>query len=217
MGETLVPEEAPSSQDVSDTAPIQEAHHEVSAPQQTVDATPIQEAHREGSAPQGVLETTLTQKAYREVSVQPTPRLSDCAALHAHQAECERLRRAFRSPFIEAQATAIHRLTDADTCVANPAARNDGAPPFTSAASTSRQTALEDDHEKGQIAIAKTVDGVPRFCEEILASPEEMSDAGEQEENALEAKAANRTETAGKDKVAGDVITARESKKIENG
>lgn len=215
VGETLVPEEVPASQDVSDAASIQEAHHEVSAAQQTVDATPIQEAYREGSAPHGVLETTLTQKAYREVSVQPTPRLSDCAALLAHQAECERLRRAFRPPSIEAQATAIHRLTDTDTGIANPAARDDGAPPSTSAASTSQQTALEDDHKKGQIAIAKTVDGIPRFCEEILASPEEMSDAGEQNENALKARAVNHTEAAGQTKAADNVITARESKKIE--
>ncbi|CAD6580004.1 MAG: hypothetical protein ASARMPREDX12_009433 [Alectoria sarmentosa] len=83
-------------------------------------------------------------------------------------------------------------------------------------AGTSQQTALEDDSKKRSIDYATIVKEIPRLCEEISAPPEHVRDAAEQKENAPEAKAASQTEAARQDIAPANVITARESKKIEN-
>lgn len=85
----------------------------------------------------------------------------------------------------------------------------------TLSATAPQQTALEDVSEKLFVDTAKTADGTPRSCEETPAPPERMSDAAEQEKNAPEANATDHTETAGFEKATANVITPRESKKIE--
>ncbi|KAL9136094.1 MAG: hypothetical protein Q9175_002699 [Cornicularia normoerica] len=86
-----------------------------------------------------------------------------------------------------------------------------GAPPTMPTASVLQQIALEDGSKTLPIDTAMIADGTARFRGE-------MSDEPEQKENASAAKAANytdTTETADQDKVTANVITARESRKIE--
>lgn len=85
----------------------------------------------------------------------------------------------------------------------------------TLSATASQQTALEDVSEKLSVDTAKTADGTPRSCEETPAPPEQMGDAAGQEKNAPEANTTDHTETAGFEKATANVITPRESKKIE--
>lgn len=200
VDETLVLEvehEVATSQEAVDGTAKQGIHHGASAAKETVDAAPIQEVDRELSARQEVVEATLIQETHPEN-----------AALLAHRADCERLRHTLRPPPVEAQAATLHRLNDADAFTSNPATHDDQAPPCTSQAAE-----LGDDSKKRCTDSASKVDGIPRFCEKSSVSREQMSDVGEQTGNASsEENTATYTET---DKATGQIITARESKKIE--
>lgn len=204
VDETLdieVHHEAANSQDAIDLMPRQRTRHEASSSQEIVDATPIQEAEdREVSAPEEVKEATLTQEAHPEH-----------AALLAHRAECERLSHTLRPPSIEAQAATLHTLHDIDTFTTNPITRDDRTPP-----PTLQQVESEDDSEKRCTDSANTKDEIPRSCDNLTASVEQMSNVGEQKKNtSSEAQVAYHTETASQEKATAKTITARESKKIE--
>ncbi|CAF9936838.1 hypothetical protein IMSHALPRED_010921 [Imshaugia aleurites] len=132
------------------------------------------------------------------------------AALLARQAGCEEL------VAVEAECESPGPLNDAHTFIAESAARDDGAPHSTPAASASQHTTVEDYSKEVPIDNAKTPDRTPRVCEEISGPPEESSEAAEDKDTTPRPKVANHTETTGPEKAGNNVITARESKKIEN-
>ncbi len=187
---------------IGDEKPKQ--YHETAAAERNVDATPVKEKH---SALPAVEEAMLTLEANCEVSAQHS--------LLAHRAEGERNGRAFRPPCPDARAMITQTPIENDASATGPAARDDGAPLSAPAASTSEQTAWQDESMAPSIQIVTTGDGISGFYEEIPASPE-MSDVDERKENVPEAKAAIHPETNGDDKATNQTMTARESKKIEN-
>lgn len=193
--------EMSASHEVVDVMPIQEKHSKGSATQDLEEATLTQEASYEDLAPQEVAKSTLTNEADREVSAQ--------SALLAHAAGCERMRRAYRSPLIEAQAAAPLRLINAGAFTTDLAARDDGDSPPTPATSASQPSALGDHPEKHLVEIENPADRTGGFYEESSARPENSSDAAESKEHTTRVNAPNHMEkTASQDKATTSVISA---------
>lgn len=212
---------------VGDEKLMLEKHREMSAPHEVVDTMPIQEEHSEGSATQDLEEATLTQEAsYEELAPQEVAESNltdeaDCEvsaqyALLAQAADCERLRCAYRSPPIEAQATALLRLINVGAFTTNPAARDDGDSPPTPATGASQPSALEDHLKKHFVETEHAADRAGGVYEEKSALPKDMSDAAESRAHMLRINATNHIEkTASQNKAKTSVISSRGSRKIE--
>lgn len=73
----------------------------------------------------------------------------------------------------------------------------------------------KEDSTKQSVDAVTTAKGIPRFCEQPSASPEEMGDANEPKENKSRLNSPQHIETPNQGKPTTRVITARESKKID--
>ena len=143
-------------------------------------------------ASQEAVDTAPVQEKYHEMS--EPQEIFDLMPIQEEQREDSAPQEFVQTTLMPSPPTPLHTAIEAPS--STPAASDNSLP-------------------KLPIETANTTDGTPHFGEEDFASPEDVSHVAEQKEKTPKTHATDHAETAGQSKATANVITARESKKIE--